>query len=177
MVKSRHTGETTAQIHARVYATRLDRLRKLIDLEFDGKLSELVAFSAMERPRSMSSFLSQLLSSNRPLGEQASRKIEVACGKPAGWLDGCADPVMTKREDDAAERAKRLKRFVKREYAGSLSAMAEAESLGARRQVFLSDVLKGTRYLSFNNAKRLEDELGIVVGVIAGKPEVANEPV
>lgn len=177
MASQRLQGETTAQIHARVYATRLDRLRKLIDLEFDGKLADLIAASKIDRPRSMSSFLSQLMSGNRPLGEQASRKIEVACGKPAGWLDGIDDSNMLRLETDASERVKRFKRRLKQYYDGKLEVLSEKAGVGARRTTFLADVLAGKRYLSASNAYRLEEEMALSKGDIAGEASDAHESV
>lgn len=174
MASQRRKGETTAQIHARVYATRLDRLCKLIDLEYEGKLADLIGTTDIKNKRSMSSFVSQLLSGNRPLGEQAARKIEVACGKPAGWLDGIDDPVMTSLEMAASERVKRFKKVLKKGYDGSLDVLAGEASVGARRATFLSAVLAGKRYLSESNAHRLEQELGLTNGVIAGEASDAH---
>ena len=177
MASQRRQGETTAQIHARVYAARLDRLSKLIDLEYDGKLADMIGTSDIKNKRSMSSFISQLMSGNRPLGEQAARKIEVACGKPAGWLDGIDDPVMADLEAAALDRVKRFKRILKKSYEGSLDVLAETAGVGARRATFLADVLAGKRYLSANNAIRLESELGLSPGALQGEATDANESV
>lgn len=177
MASQRRQGETTAQIHARVYAARLDRLRKLIDLEYEGKLADLIAATDIENKRSMSSFISQLLSGNRPLGEQAARKIEVSCGKSAGWLDREHDAYMDQLELASADRLKRFKRVLKKSYHGSLDVLAEAAGVGARRATFLADVLAGKRYLSANNATRLESELGLSPGALQGEATDANESV
>lgn len=53
--------------------------------EFDGKISAFCKHYGLSRTRA--SYLSQLLSGVRPLGERAARKLELECNRPSGWLD------------------------------------------------------------------------------------------
>ncbi|WP_313453258.1 hypothetical protein [Stutzerimonas nitrititolerans] len=63
---------------------RVERLKLWLD-EFDGKIAAFCRHYGLSRTRA--SYLSQLLSGNRPLGERAARKLEAECNRPNGWLD------------------------------------------------------------------------------------------
>lgn len=63
---------------------RIARLRLWL-AEFDGKIANFCR--AYNLPRTRASYLSQILSGNRPLGERAARKLEDECRRPTGWLD------------------------------------------------------------------------------------------
>lgn len=63
---------------------RIERLKTWLD-EFDGKISAFCKHYGLSRTRA--SYLSQLLSGVRPLGERAARKLEQECNRPSGWLD------------------------------------------------------------------------------------------
>lgn len=69
---------------------RVERLRLWLS-EFDGKISSFCRMYGL--PRTRASYLSQILSGNRGLGERAARKLEAECNRPNGWLDlGAAEP-------------------------------------------------------------------------------------
>lgn len=69
---------------------RVERLKVWLD-EFEGKISVFCRHYGLSRTRA--SYLSQILSGNRPLGEKAARKLESECNRPVGWLDlGSAEP-------------------------------------------------------------------------------------
>lgn len=69
---------------------RIARLRLWL-AEFDGKIANFCR--AYNLPRTRASYLSQILSGNRPLGERAARKLEDECRRPSGWLDmGASEP-------------------------------------------------------------------------------------
>lgn len=63
---------------------RVERLKLWLD-EFDGKIAAFCRHYGLSRTRA--SYLSQILSGNRPLGERAARKLEAECNRPSGWLD------------------------------------------------------------------------------------------
>ncbi len=63
---------------------RIERLKLWLD-EFDGKISAFCRHYGLSRARA--SYLSQLVSGNRTLGERAARKLEAECQRPIGWLD------------------------------------------------------------------------------------------
>lgn len=63
---------------------RVERLKLWLD-EFEGKISAFCRHYGLSRTRA--SYLSQILSGNRPLGERAARKLEAECNRPTGWLD------------------------------------------------------------------------------------------
>lgn len=67
-----------------VETKRIARLRLWL-AEFDGKIANFCR--AYNLPRTRASYLSQILSGNRPLGERAARKLEHECRRPTGWLD------------------------------------------------------------------------------------------
>lgn len=77
---------------------RVDRLRLWLS-EFDGRISAFCR--AYGLPRTRASYLSQILSGNRPMGERAARKLEEECGRPNGWLDMDA-PVLQNLKYDVA---------------------------------------------------------------------------
>lgn len=63
---------------------RVARLQLWLN-EFDGKISLFCRNYGL--PRTRSSYLSQIMSGNRSIGERAARKLEQECGRPQGWLD------------------------------------------------------------------------------------------
>lgn len=63
---------------------RLARLNEWLS-EFDGRVAGFCRHYRL--PYSKASFLSQVLSGHRALGEKAARRLESECGRPAGWLD------------------------------------------------------------------------------------------
>lgn len=65
-------------------SVRVARLREWLD-EFEGSVARLCRHYGLEPGRR--SFLAQVLSGHRTLGERAARKLEADCGMPAGWLD------------------------------------------------------------------------------------------
>lgn len=76
---------------------RVERLKVWLD-EFEGKISAFCRHYGLSRTRA--SYLSQILSGNRPLGEKAARKLEAECNRPAGWLDmGSAAPQKLKYDE------------------------------------------------------------------------------
>lgn len=62
---------------------RVIRLKALIQDDFKGSQKDLSLRSKVSLSQ-----LGQYLGGYRNLGEKTARKIEEACGKPAGWLDG-----------------------------------------------------------------------------------------
>lgn len=77
---------------------RAERLKQWLD-EFDGKIANFCRQYNLTRARA--SYLSQVLSGSRKLGERAARKLEAECNRPAGWLDMGIDPVQNLRYDAA----------------------------------------------------------------------------
>lgn len=73
---------------------RRNRLKEWIAQEYGGKVAEFVRRHNL--PPSRESYISQLLSGYRNVGEKAARKLEDEGGKPRGWLDlpleGVAQP-------------------------------------------------------------------------------------
>lgn len=63
---------------------RVDNLKNWLD-NFEGKVASFCRYYQL--PRSRASFLSQVLSGHRTLGEKAARKLEAETGRPSGWLD------------------------------------------------------------------------------------------
>jgi hypothetical protein len=63
---------------------RVDNLKNWLD-NFEGKVASFCRYYQL--PRSRASFLSQVLSGHRTLGEKAARKLEAETGRPVGWLD------------------------------------------------------------------------------------------
>lgn len=64
---------------------RKGKVRDWINQQFDGNVSAFVRYYGMKP--SMASYLSQILSGHRKLGERAARKLEIRCEKPERWLD------------------------------------------------------------------------------------------
>lgn len=77
---------------------RIERLKLWLD-EFDGKISAFCRHYGLSRTRA--SYLSQLMSGVRPLGERAARKLEKECNRPPGWLDIDTKAQVALRYDEA----------------------------------------------------------------------------
>jgi len=74
---------------------RRARLKDWIDAEYGGRTARFCQENKL--PDSSESYLWQLLSGYRNIGEKAARKLETQGGKPAGWLD--QPPVLTLKSD------------------------------------------------------------------------------
>lgn len=164
--KRRATGESTVEIHARIYAQRIERLRKLIDLEYDGIITNLIPATTSKEKRSRSSYISQIQSGHRPFTEIAARRIEVDCNKPTGWLDGSSDGALTKKEEASKKRVARLRKLIDSKYDGELDKFLGSHELGPRRKKFIADLLEGTRYMSKGSAELVEGECGLPEGFL-----------
>lgn len=162
----RQPAESTEEIHNRVHTTRIERLRKLIDLDFDGVISSMIKADTAEQKRSRSSYISQIQSGHRPFTEQAARRIEVDCGKAPGWLDGIADGDLTKKENSSNRRIERLRSHIAKNHADGLTGFLCEHALGARRQVLIADLLGGDRYLSKKSAEVIEKECSLGAGYL-----------
>jgi SOS-response transcriptional repressor LexA len=65
--------------------TRKDRLKTLVDVE--GSTASFARKYGLDP-----TYISQMLNGHRNIGEKTARKIEVATGKPTGWLDAAHEP-------------------------------------------------------------------------------------
>lgn len=167
MANTRRTpAESTDEIRGRVHATRIERLRKLIDLDFDGVISSMVKADSTKEKRSRCSYISQIQSGHRPFTEEAARRIEVDCGKPAGWLDGIADGELTKKENASNRRAAKLNELITARHLGDVDAFVAGHALASRRQQLVIDLLAGRRYLSKKSAEVLEKECRLGFGYL-----------
>lgn len=162
----RQPAESTEEIHARVHTTRIERLRKLIDLDFDGVISSMIKADSNKEKRSRSSYISQIQSGHRPFTEQAARRIEVDCSKAPGWLDGAADGDLTRKENASNRRIERLRAYIDANHSEGLTGFLLAHALGARRKVLIADLLAGNRYLSKKSAEVIENECGLAAGYL-----------
>lgn len=155
--KRRSTGQSLSEVKDRIFTVRRNQLRKLIDLEYDGSISKLVSVLNTEEKRSRASFISQVLSGNRQLGERAARSIEVECGKSPNWLDG-SDPsgATAKKEAASTKRVERLKAILAKDHDGSVSAFAARAGISKQRESYLQGLVEGTRHLSAAYAAVLE---------------------
>lgn len=165
VTKRRNTGESLNEVKERVFSVRRTQLRKLIDLEYDGSIRKLVAVLGTEEKRSRASFISQILSGNRQLGERAARSIEVEAEKPANWLDG-NDPsgATAKKEAASSRRIERLRAILAKEHDGDVSAFAARTGISDKRASYLQGLIEGTRYLSASYAAVLEDVCSLPKG-------------
>lgn len=80
-------------------SVRVTRLREWLN-QFEGSVARLCRHYGLESGRR--SFLAQVLSGHRALGERAARKLEADCGMPAGWLDQQPAPTTLPFECDMA---------------------------------------------------------------------------
>lgn len=167
MANTRRTpAESTDEIHARVHTTRIERLRKLIDLDFDGVISNMIKADSTKEKRSRSSYISQIQSGHRPFTEMAARRIEVDCTKPAGWLDGIADGELTKKENASNRRVAKLRELIDGRHLGDVDAFIAGHALASRRQQLVIDLLDGRRFLSKKSAEVLEKECRLGFGYL-----------
>lgn len=167
MANTRRTpAESTDEIRDRVHATRIERLRKLIDLDFDGVISSMVKADSTSEKRSRCSYISQIQSGHRPFTEEAARRIEVDCGKPAGWLDGITDGELTKRENASNRRVEKLRLVIAGSHDGDADAFIASHALASRRQQLVIDLLAGRRYVSKRSAEVLERECRLGYGYL-----------
>lgn len=161
----RTKGESLDEVKDRIFTVRRNQLRKLIDLEFDASISKLVLRLDTEEKRSRASFLSQVLSGGRQLGERAARSIEVEAGKPVNWLDG-NDPsgATAKKEAASAKRIERLKSILAKDHDGNVSAFAARTGISKQRESYLLGLLEGNRFISATYASTLEDVCSLPKG-------------
>lgn len=69
---------------------RKKRLKQWLDEQFDGNVAAFCRY--YDLPRSITSYISQIMRGSRPFGERAARNLEEQCKRPAGWLDVVPDP-------------------------------------------------------------------------------------
>lgn len=162
----RGTGKSTEEITAGVYEDRKVRMRKLIDLAHDGSLTGLLRHSGSDISRSRSSYLQQLLGGHRPITERAARGIEVDFGKPYGWLDKPEDAALQALAAASSLRVSRLLKYINAEFGGEAASFLADRNPGARREKLIEGLLDGSRFLSEKQARVLEVECGLPVGLL-----------
>lgn len=68
-----------------ITSVRRARLKEWVDGEFAGRISDMCSYYML--PPSYQSYINQMLSGHRNIGERAARALETRCGRPQGWLD------------------------------------------------------------------------------------------
>lgn len=96
MANNRQTGDTAKEIKDRISEKRVGNLRKWIDETYFGNVALFCREQNLTKSRA--SYISQLLSGHRSMGENAARALEADCGKHVGFLDGAAKPRPRKTE-------------------------------------------------------------------------------
>ena len=68
-----------------VSEVRKQRLKEWVASEFDGRISSMCSYYRL--PPTYHSYINQMISGHRKIGERAARALEKRCHRPEGWLD------------------------------------------------------------------------------------------